>query len=126
VKRTPIRRKSPLKRGTKRLKRTPLKRSSKLKRSRLATVGRRKAKLRKLQFGPQSERCRRMPCSVPGCQSGTPIEAHHVVPRSRGGKDSDTVPLCAHHRYMGHYIGWWTFEERFDVDLASIARELGE
>lgn len=41
------------------------------------------------------------PCCVPGC-SRWPVEAHHLVPRSRGGSDRTCLPLCDPHHDAFH------------------------
>jgi hypothetical protein len=71
---------------------------------------------------------RMLPCSVPGC-SNDEIHAHHV--RKGAGvaikpADGNAVPLCAEHHAEGHSGGWRTFEIKYGIDLAAIARELWE
>lgn len=43
-------------------------------------------------FGRQAEGCRRLPCFR--CARPDASAAHHEPPRSRGGTDKDTIPLC--------------------------------
>lgn len=72
---------------------------------------------REIAFGPQSEACRKRPCSVPGCRRW-PSVPHHVLSRGAGGKDEHTAPLCWDHHseaHDGHDLG---------VDLVLVAQEL--
>lgn len=44
-------------------------------------------------------------CQAPGCSSRRNLEAHHIVPRARGGDDSlaNKVTLChVHHHHVLH------------------------
>lgn len=47
-------------------------------------------------FGPQADCCRRLPCAACGKAptKEQPSDPHHEPPRSLGGTDKDTVPLC--------------------------------
>lgn len=74
-------------------------------------------------FGPQSQRCRSLPCSVPGC-TRRPAEPHHVRTRGAGGSDSDCVPLCHEHHMELHGKGRHTFETKHAVDLTAYAAAL--
>jgi hypothetical protein len=73
-----------------------------------------------------------MPCCVPNCRTGLPVQAHHVRSAATAGvglksNDSETVPLCGgiggHHDEF-HRIGRHSFEAKYGVTLAAIAREL--
>lgn len=66
-------------------------------------------------FGPQARHVRKLPCVVcqrMGKRQRMITEAHHEPPRSRGGKDRDTVPLCTGHHRQRHRMGqrsFWAF-----------------
>jgi hypothetical protein len=66
-------------------------------------------------------------CCVPGCKR-TPIECAHVRLGTDGGtglKPSDrwTISLCAYHHLEQHRIGEARFEDKYGLDLKSLARE---
>ena len=70
---------------------------------------------------------RRHRCSVAGCES-LPIECAHVRAGTDGGmslKPSDrwTLSLCREHHAEQHRIGEGAFEERYGLDLVSLAQE---
>ena len=102
----PITRRSPL-RATK-----GPQRRTRLRKVNVARIRARRAKA----FGAQAGLCRRSRCCVPGCES-VDIHAHHEPPRSVGGLDSDTVPLCVVHHSERHTLGLRRFEERYGVRL---------
>jgi hypothetical protein len=139
MKRTPLRRKTPLlpKPGKHSAKRKPLPKRN----------PERYAKRHAEQFGEQAALCRMLPCRAcwaPACAyhlvaarfasvvfetaistTGPAIcEAHHEPPRSCGGKDADTVPLCTAHHRERHNIGRRAFEAKYQIDLQRTAAEL--
>lgn len=73
---------------------------------------------------------RSLPCSVPGCRTFQPIHPHHVRSGGSAGmalkpNDREAVPLCAfHHIEVGHRGGWQTFEAKYEIDLAALAKAL--
>lgn len=74
-------------------------------------------------FAEQAARCRKLPCCV--CAwlrrvQSTPTEAHHEPPRSRGGIDKDTVPLCRGCHATRHAKGVETFWREAGVELAAV------
>lgn len=78
-------------------------------------------------FGPQAKRCRELPCVV--CQrmrkrQPNPTEAHHEPPRSRGGKDRDTVPLCGSHHRQRHRMGALRFWRLHGIDWPDVVRRM--
>ena len=116
------------------MKASPLKRHTPLRRK--TGVRRFNAKRRVARhvrdYGEQAERCRELPCSVWGrvchrpprvfCSFGA-CEPHHEPPRSCGGRDRDTVPLCTAHHVERHTIGVDSFNEKYGVDLRGLAAE---
>jgi hypothetical protein len=96
-----------------------------MRRSRLRSVSRSASSKRRraAQFGPQAEQCRRLPCCACG---GQPSEPHHEPPRSVGGKDEDTVPLCWYchrlcHSWKAGRAAWW---EMVGVDPSEVKRQV--
>lgn len=69
-------------------RRTPLRRKIRIK----LRNPKRLAKLRASQFGPQAALCRTMPCCC--CKAPPPSDPHHLKSRGAGGDDSFCVPLC--------------------------------
>ena len=119
------------------MKRSPLKRTGELKRSSLARTGRvnpvnrtRKNKLREECFGKQAQLCRESECCVPSCgwipYEGHPTHPHHWPTVARGGKDSDTSPLCWFHHQCFHEQGCRSFGETLVVDVIEVSRLLAE
>lgn len=54
------------------------------------------------------------------------VECDHVVTRGAGGSDVDNaIPQCHKHHMMRHRIGIESFQEKFEVDLLTIAKHLG-
>lgn len=79
-----------------------------MNRTALRQRGRKAAVTHARDFGPQAKRCRSLPCAA--CTylrepQRTPTEAHHEPPRSRGGEDRDTLPLCQIHHRIRHTHG---------------------
>lgn len=122
-----------------------LKRKTPIRRGRpLARVNKERAAKRRAEcFGPQAELCRQMMCcacslAAPSAYGhaarirlagGWPImgsDPHHEPPRSIGGKDGDTVPLCRAHHTERHTIGRPAFERKYGVDLRAIAKAIRE
>lgn len=126
------------------MKRSPLLRRSPLRRAKpLARVNvQRRAKRRALAFAEQARTCRHLPCLV--CSSGwwsypawvssaikgiraryedweVRCEPHHEPPRSCGGIDRHTVPLCTRHHRQRHDIGEAAFCREHNVDLRARA-----
>jgi hypothetical protein len=55
------------------------------------------------------------PCSIPSC-GRFPVDAHHVVTRSRLGSDRTCIPLCHfHHLGWVHSKGVKTTEKEFGI-----------
>lgn len=75
-------------------------------------------------FGPQSERCRTMWCSVPDCFKGDRCDPHHTKTGASGGLDKDAAPLCRTHHTECHTIGFRTFDAKYGIDMRLIAYRL--
>lgn len=60
----------------------------------------RAAEARAEDFGAQSRACERLPCFR--CARKDCSVAHHEPPRSRGGTDLDTIPLCDRTKMRGN------------------------
>ena len=104
MKRTALARKTPLR------NRRPLARRTAIRR-----VNHQRARTRRARdFGPQAALCRTFACVV--CWSG-PVEVHHEPPRSCGGRDANTVPLCPACHRERHDIGLRAFNRKHGVDL---------
>ncbi len=58
-------------------------------------------------------------CQAPGCTARC-VEAHHIRPRARGGRDVDTnlVALCPFHHHHGVHGGLAEVSRHGEVDLA--------
>lgn len=54
-------------------------------------------------FAIQAAACRGMPCYA--CGAPGPSQPHHEPPRSVGGSDADTVPLCIACHARRHAVG---------------------
>lgn len=98
------------------MKRTPLKRKKPL---RQRTPLRRKAKKPK-RTGREIDELflafiRRQSCAVPLC--GKLAEPHHLKTRGAGGSDLTCIPLCRYHHMDVHNIGTKRFNEKHNVDL---------
>lgn len=127
-------------------RKTPLKRGGPLKRSRLKPRNEERAAKRLAEcFGEQAALCRRLECCVCGkvhAEYGRRLmsddegsfwlfrkdvsDPHHEPPRSIGGKDGDTVPLCRAHHDERHSIGRAAFERKHGVDLRAVAKAIRE
>lgn len=51
------------------------------------------------------------------CDPSGRVEAHHTVTKARGGKDSQTVPLCRFAHDELHKIGQRAFCQKWGVSL---------
>lgn len=113
MRRTALARKKTLSRGRPLARRTAMRRQN-----------RQRMKARRARdFGPQAELCRSFPCVA--CWA-VPTVPHHEPPRSCGGHDSATVPLCdACHRER-HDIGLRAFNKKHGVDLLHAAAVMAE
>ncbi len=125
-------------------RKTPLRRTGGPKRrSRMPRRNEERAAKRRAEcFGEQADACRTMPCCV--CWWGMYAhpdgslshrekaveigvfcsDPHHEPPRSCGGKDGDTVPLCREHHDERHRIGRSAFERVHGVDLRAVAKSI--
>ena len=105
------------------MKRSPLQRTAPLRRK--TGVRRfnraRLAKRRAVTFGAQAQWCRTALCCV--CNR-TPADPHHEPPRSVGGRDRDTVPLCRQCHDERHCVGLNEFQQRHGIDLRGLAAEI--
>ena len=94
-----------------------------MKRSPLRQRGRQYQKRHAEDFGPQAERCRGMPCcacvALRLLQPGR-TEAHHEPPRSTGGTDRDTLPLCGYHHRLRHSQGVDSFWRSVGLDPGQV------
>ncbi len=106
------------------MKRTPIERRSPLRK----VNPERRAKLYARNFGEHADLIRALPCLVPGCSC--PAEAAHARARGMGGcmgSWRDLVPLCrAHHIEAGEArtSQRHAFEVRYRVSLTVAAAEL--
>ncbi len=94
----------------------------------LNKVNRRRAKeARSRDFSEQAVACRKLPCIACGCAG--PSQAHHEPPRSVGGEDGNTVPLCAHCHARRHTVGPVTFWNEVgcspEVAIAHVREQAG-
>lgn len=94
-----------------------------MKRSPLRQRGRKAAARHAEDFGEQAQRCRGMPCAA--CvylrlRQDYRTEPHHEPPRSRGGTDADTMPLCTYHHHRRHAVGPRAFWRRVGLDPAAV------
>lgn len=111
MKRTPLTRKTRMKRGPGPKRRTRVKPSNPA----------RKAKRHAEQFGEHAETIRALPCCV--CGAPPPSDPHHSRSRGAGGTAADLVPMCRAHHREAHDAGRLTFERRHSIDLAAVARQ---
>jgi hypothetical protein len=71
-------------------------------------------------YGPLARLLRGCRCVRPVCNN--PGEIHHVRPRGAGGKEKkNIVPLCHECHMELHNLGRATWEERYGIDLGTIA-----
>ncbi len=125
------------------MKRTPLKRKTRLKRrARLRPVNSKRRKARQERdFGDLAEYVRSLGCLV--CNA-RPVDPAHVKSRGAGGHAwidvwdgvsepiayagetvGNLIPLCRTHHREQHDHGIRTFEERHGIDLAAEAKRIG-
>lgn len=105
MKRSALKRKTWMKRGTTRLRRVDPERA---------------AARRADAFGPCAAMARLLPCAI--CRRPPPSEPAHVRSRGAGGKDRGNVwPGCSLHHRLQHDLGIATFEDRYGVSLEVIA-----
>ena len=103
------------------MKRTPLKRKTYLRR-----VNRqRRKKLYEIQFGDYAQIIRGMGCCLEHCRF-VPADPAHVKSRGAGGTKTDLVPLCHEHHRQQHQWGILKFQHVYKIDLAEIAAQLWE
>jgi hypothetical protein len=97
------------------LRRTPLARKSELKRgTRIAPVNRKRKRERyERDFGDKARWISTLPCLVCG---KSPSDPHHWPSRSRGGTSKDLTPLCRAHHDDFH-AGPATFMAFYRVNL---------
>lgn len=98
------------------------------RKTRIKTANReRLTRLRRIQFGPQADLCRRSACFA--CGKPGPSDPHHEPPRSCGGTDQDTVPLCKGldgcHRKR-HSLGLEPFQAAHKTNLLLGVQEMRE
>lgn len=119
VKRTALKRKAWMKRGTKRLER-----GARIKPINPERLARRRDGTDTVEGtdGPQSDYCRAAPCFA--CGAPPPSDPEHVRPRGSGGKDRDTAPLCRTCHGFRHARGVAALDRRYLVDLRAEARRL--
>jgi hypothetical protein len=110
------------------VKRTPLKRGKPPQRK--TRVKARNAKRKGHRFPKRRqpaclEWVREMPCC--NCGWPGPSHPHHVKTRGAGGPDvGNLVPLCPFCHSELHTMGRRSFALMYEIDLAAIARNLGE
>lgn len=74
-------------------------------------------------FGVQAERCRAsrcVACVALGTVQQTRTVAHHAPPRSRGGLDEHTGPVCVVHHQELHNVGHERFCRMLGIDWAAV------
>lgn len=85
------------------------------------------AKRHRKKFGKQADLVRKLPCCI--CESEYGVHAHHEPPRSRGGMDADTLPLCCNHHHVRHGVAEFEatpalFWAKYRVDPEAVKAEL--
>lgn len=102
------------------MKRSPMaRRTAPMPRENRKRAGERK----RLAFGAQARLCRTLPCCVCGVPGS---DAHHEPPRSRGGLDDATVPLCRPCHVRRHQLGALRFWQRAGVHWKAVRDALRE
>lgn len=87
----------------------------------------RRAKAYREAFGRQAQLCWSMPCTVCvelGIPQRARTEAHHEPPRSVGGRDGDTLPLCADHHRRRHDKGAPSFWAEYGIDYQRVIEHM--
>lgn len=62
-------------------------------------------------------------CSVPGCNTGAPIDFAHLKTRGSGGGDEYGVSLCRIHHIEQHTMTVEAFGRKYGIDLWKLAEE---
>lgn len=118
MRRTGIKRRTPLRRSASLSRKTPLSPRN---------VGRR-ARAFAEAFGERGAAVRAMPCLcldlLPYDRCSGPIEAAHVRSRGAGGTRRDLVPLCQRHHRAQHSEGIKSFANGFGLDLQAEAQRI--
>lgn len=116
MKRTPLRRHTPLRRTSAPARGAPIRKRN----------AKRRARLFQAQFGSRErvEWMHRTPCCA--CGSRERIHAHHVTSRGAGGTADDMVPLCATCHDRVHAIGQRRFEAEHGLNLRALARQYAD
>lgn len=107
---------------------TPLRRTALARRRKpLPKLNRRRAAQRRARdFGEQAEFVRTQPCCVcshMGWVQDSPTDVHHEPPRSCGGRDRDTLPLCRGCHRRRHEIGTIWFSA-IKLDWRDVVRRM--
>lgn len=118
MKRTGIKRKTPMKRKASAYAKGPKQRKS---------IRKVNTKRHRKKFGKQADLARKQPCCI--CGSEYAIVSHHEPKRSLGGMDTDTVPLCVVHHHVRHGLAEFEahpelFWRKYGVDPEAVKAEL--
>jgi len=62
-------------------------------------------------------RIRKLPCIVKNSDCFGSIVAHHVKTVGSGGSDKEAVPICIGHHTELHFIGKYSFEEKYSINF---------
>lgn len=84
----------------------------------------RRAERHEEDFGPQADACRELPCVR--CGALPPSHPHHDPPRSCGGSDRDTTPLCAPCHTLRHGLGVTSFWREVGLDPEDVKAAVAE
>lgn len=107
------------------MKRTALRRRTPLRRGPLRPINReRRLESYAQAYGDRGELVRAMPCICRGNECRGPTEAAHVKSRGAGGTRRDLVPLCSRHHRRQHDHGLGTFERETGLDLRAVAARI--
>lgn len=110
------------------LRRTPLRRTSLARRRKPVrrVNAKRRAFRRERDFGEQAAFVREQPCCVcthMGWVQDSRTDVHHEPPRSCGGRDRDTMPLCRGCHRRRHEIGTIWFSA-IKLDWRDVVRRM--